>query len=198
MAGYRVPFTLLPFWRSLFLESKNCNYRNSITSEYITLTCHVHLRVHFLLNMTYQSQVHRDGIKVVFIQLSSWRWAQSCSKHVEDSNKHIIEEIMRQVGHFPELTFNCEVVSTHYNYICIPVLITRKMATWVAETCRWFTHSMVHSPFWRTPRSTVLLEKLVKKFPAFHGIIRFITASQSLPPVPILSQINPVSLITVQ
>ena len=41
--------------------------------------------------------------EVVLIQLSSWRWAQSCSKHVEDSNKHIIEEIVRQVGHLPEL-----------------------------------------------------------------------------------------------
>jgi len=29
---------------------------------------------------------------VVLIQLSSWGWAQSCLKHVEDSNKHIIEE----------------------------------------------------------------------------------------------------------
>jgi hypothetical protein len=37
------------------------------------------------------------------MQLSSWRWAQSCSKHVEDSNKHIIEEIVRQVGYLPEL-----------------------------------------------------------------------------------------------
>ena len=40
---------------------------------------------------------------VVSIQLSSWRWAQGCSKHVEDSNKHIIEEIVRQVGCLPEL-----------------------------------------------------------------------------------------------
>jgi len=30
-------------------------------------------------------------------------WAQICSKHVEDSNKHIIEEIVRQVGYLPEL-----------------------------------------------------------------------------------------------
>jgi hypothetical protein len=41
--------------------------------------------------------------EVVLIQLSSWGWAQSCSKHVEDSNKHIIEEIVCQVGHLPEL-----------------------------------------------------------------------------------------------
>jgi len=40
---------------------------------------------------------------VVSIQLSSWRWAQSCSKHVEDSNKHIIEETVRYVGYLPEL-----------------------------------------------------------------------------------------------
>jgi hypothetical protein len=31
---------------------------------------------------------------------------QSCSKHVGDSNKHIIEEIVRQVGHLPELYEN--------------------------------------------------------------------------------------------
>jgi hypothetical protein len=41
--------------------------------------------------------------EVVLIQLSSWGWAQSCSKHVEDSNKRIIEEIVRQVGYPPEL-----------------------------------------------------------------------------------------------
>jgi len=39
------------------------------------------------------------------LQLSSWGWAHSCSKHVEDSNKYIIEEIVRQVGHLPELHF---------------------------------------------------------------------------------------------
>ena len=37
------------------------------------------------------------------IQLSSWGWAQGCSKHVEDSNMHIIETIVRQVGYLPEL-----------------------------------------------------------------------------------------------
>jgi len=35
--------------------------------------------------------------EVVLIQLSSWGWAQRCSKHVKDSNKHILEEIVRQV-----------------------------------------------------------------------------------------------------
>jgi hypothetical protein len=29
--------------------------------------------------------------------MSYWERAQSCSKHVEDSNKHIIEETVRQV-----------------------------------------------------------------------------------------------------
>ena len=41
--------------------------------------------------------------EVVLIQLSPWEWAKSCLKHVEDSNKHIIEEIVHQVGHLPEL-----------------------------------------------------------------------------------------------
>jgi hypothetical protein len=44
--------------------------------------------------------------EVVFIQLSSWRWAHSCSKHVEDSNKRIIEKTVRQVGYLPELYEN--------------------------------------------------------------------------------------------
>ena len=39
---------------------------------------------------------------VVLLQLSSWGWAHSCSKHVEDSNKHVTEEIVRQVGYLPE------------------------------------------------------------------------------------------------
>jgi hypothetical protein len=41
---------------------------------------------------------------VVLIQLSSWGWTHSCSKHVEDLNKHIIEEIVRQVGYLPEVS----------------------------------------------------------------------------------------------
>jgi hypothetical protein len=41
--------------------------------------------------------------EVEFIQLSSWRWAQGGSKHVEDSNEYIIQEIVRQVGYLPEL-----------------------------------------------------------------------------------------------
>jgi hypothetical protein len=42
-------------------------------------------------------------LEVVLIQLSSWGWARSCSKHADDSNKHIIDEIEGQVGHLPEL-----------------------------------------------------------------------------------------------
>jgi hypothetical protein len=43
--------------------------------------------------------------EVVLIQLSSWGWAQSCSKHVEDSNKHIVVETVRQVDYPPEIAF---------------------------------------------------------------------------------------------
>jgi len=34
-------------------------------------------------------------------------------------------------------TLNCGVIYTHFNYICILVLTTPKMPTWVAETCLW-------------------------------------------------------------
>jgi len=37
------------------------------------------------------------------MQLFSWGWAHSCSKHVENSNKHITEEIVSQVGYLSEL-----------------------------------------------------------------------------------------------
>jgi len=32
--------------------------------------------------------------------------------------------------------FNCGVILIHYNCICIIVLITLKMATWVVPTCQ--------------------------------------------------------------
>jgi hypothetical protein len=32
---------------------------------------------------------------------------------------------------------NCRMVETHFNYICILVLTSFKMATWLAETCWW-------------------------------------------------------------
>ena len=39
------------------------------------------------------------------------------------------------------MIFNCGVISTHYNCVCILVLITLKMATRVAETCRWLIYN---------------------------------------------------------
>ena len=41
--------------------------------------------------------------EVIFIQLSSRGWAQGCSKHVEDSNKRIMEENVCHVGYLQEL-----------------------------------------------------------------------------------------------
>jgi len=49
------------------------------------------------------------------MQLSSWGWAQSCSKQVEDSNKHITEEIVRQVGHLPEWRIAPSVYALHFH-----------------------------------------------------------------------------------
>jgi hypothetical protein len=46
-----------------------------------------------------QSNYTRSCINTI----AFWRWAQSCSKHVQDPNKHIIEEIVHQVDHLPEL-----------------------------------------------------------------------------------------------
>jgi hypothetical protein len=56
---------------------------------------------------------------IVLIQLSSLGWAQSCSKRVEDSNKHIIEEVVHQVGHLSEL----------YNIICYYLTACYKSVT---------------------------------------------------------------------
>ena len=65
---------------------------------------------------------------VVLIQLSSWTWAHSCSKHAEDSNKHIIEEIVRQIGHLPELYEDArlEKYKNMYKTYCIVCNISRK------------------------------------------------------------------------
>jgi hypothetical protein len=41
--------------------------------------------------------------------------------------------------------FSTGVLSAHYNCICIFVLITQRMATWVAETCRWLHIINLHS-----------------------------------------------------
>jgi hypothetical protein len=48
---------------------------------------------------------------VVFIQLSSWEWAHSCSKHVEDSNEHDVEEIVRQVGYPSKLFYSDFIIN---------------------------------------------------------------------------------------
>jgi hypothetical protein len=41
------------------------------------------------------------------------------------------------------VTFNRVVISTNYNCICTLVLNTLKMATWVAETCRWLLYNKI-------------------------------------------------------
>ena len=51
------------------------------------------------------------------MQLSSWGWAQSCSKHIENSNKHIIEENVRQVVYLPELYEDAR--SEKYKILCL-------------------------------------------------------------------------------
>ena len=58
-------------------------------------------------------------------------------------------------------------------------------------------HSLIHSlTFLLTPWSTVLEKptglQLAKKFPAFYETRRFITAFTSAPPLPSLSQLEPV------
>ena len=39
--------------------------------------------------------------------------------------------------------FNCGMILTYYNCICMFVLIILKMTTWVAETCRWLLCSKI-------------------------------------------------------
>jgi hypothetical protein len=53
---------------------------------------------------------------VVLIQLSSWGWAQGWSKHVEDSNRHIMEESVHQVGYLLEL-YNDAQSEKVYNFV---------------------------------------------------------------------------------
>jgi hypothetical protein len=40
-----------------------------------------------------QDEISMITPEIVFIQLSSWGWTHSCSKHVEDSNKRIIVKL---------------------------------------------------------------------------------------------------------
>jgi hypothetical protein len=84
--------------------------------------------------------------EAVFIQLSSWGWAHSCSKHVEESNKCSIEEIVHQVGYLPELYENIIGRTCSQNQVlsCFqkrPVLPTGQSETpaaafWAFTCCR--------------------------------------------------------------
>jgi hypothetical protein len=82
-----------------------------------------------------------SGLKGL-IQLFSWGWAQSCSKHVKDSNKCIIEETVRQVGYLPELYEDAQ--SEKYLKKCM-VKITNYICTSVSliamHTCESETYS---------------------------------------------------------
>jgi hypothetical protein len=68
------------------------------------------LNAQFLVWYVYLNPLHVSSNYVlilrwtdVLMQLYSWWWAHGCSKHVEDSDKHIIEETVCQVGYLPEL-----------------------------------------------------------------------------------------------
>jgi hypothetical protein len=74
--------------------------------------------------------------EVVLIQLSSWGWAQSCSKHVEDSNKHIIKETVKM--ELLDLHTGRPLTSTDYNRSCINTIVILRMSTELFETCRGF------------------------------------------------------------
>jgi hypothetical protein len=63
-----------------------------------------------------RSEKYKIIPEVVLKQLSSWRWAQSCSKHVEDSNRHIIEVIVRQVGYLPEPAVHTAYTVSRYSW----------------------------------------------------------------------------------
>ena len=47
------------------------------------------------------------------------------SKHVEDSNKHIIEDIVRQVGHLPEFILILPVFSCNKQSVMLTVSLDR-------------------------------------------------------------------------
>jgi hypothetical protein len=74
---------------------------------------------------------------------------------------------------------------------CIGEYFVAELAPFGRQTC-----SIIWDNFTYLPRSKVILEKLtsvqlVKKFPAFYGTSRFITAFISAPPpAPILSQLD--------
>jgi hypothetical protein len=96
-------FYILPHWICVF-----CIYLRTNSD-----LCHLHHKLIGFYNRGEKCLLwgtvwvfKQSSLQFVFkglIYNSSWEWAQSCSKHVEDSNKHFIEEIVRQVGHQPEL-----------------------------------------------------------------------------------------------
>jgi hypothetical protein len=112
------------------------------TKLYIFLTVHLciilvsdKLDAQFLQQYVYLNSLHVSSNSVlifkstiipdvVLIQLSSWGWAQSGSKHVEDSNKHIIEKNCAPSWSLTRITkykLSCTI-----HYFIIPV----KMYSW--------------------------------------------------------------------
>ena len=74
---------------------------------------------------------------VVLIQLKSWGWAQDCSKHVEDSNKHIVEETGHQVGYLPE--FMEHVILWK---LVIAILFSQELTT--CPSVKWIQSTSLH------------------------------------------------------
>ena len=61
--------------------------------------------------------------------------AHSCSKHVEDSDKRIIEEIVRQFGYLPEkeLPTRTRVTYQNHSYLLEPELVTYQNQSYLPE-----------------------------------------------------------------
>ena len=95
--------------------------------------------------------------EVVFKQLSSWGWAHSCSKHVEDSNKHIVQEIVCQVGYLSEEFWVLFMFLTQVFFFFFPLEDLRKCNTYdirlrTRDFWRWcplplYNHSQLATHF---------------------------------------------------
>jgi len=68
---------------------------------------------------------------------SSWRWAHSCSKHVEDSNKRIIGETVRQSV-------------TYQNYFFFWGAVTQR-ESWPPHSWGFLDHTQRRTTVGRTP-----------------------------------------------